>query len=260
MQCGFCTPGMLVSAKALLDRTPHPDGGGGAGRPRRQPLPLYRLRGIVRAVVRAAEELTAPRYERTPSLVELGRSPHPALGRAGGAGRLPAWPVGTVRLARRPGARRVRRLAGRALLPGRRAELAVGPVREPHRRRDRGDPLPDGSERTRQADPGVAHARPPPHCRQRRRRRHRRRARPRRRLAGGSGRPTGSGLEPPPHGAGVLDSVGHRRRSAAARRLPDARRDRCAAADRRAARPPVAAARRKRPREPGDPCASPPGS
>ncbi len=23
-QCGFCTPGMLVSAKALLDRNPHP--------------------------------------------------------------------------------------------------------------------------------------------------------------------------------------------------------------------------------------------
>lgn len=24
VQCGFCTPGMLVSAKALLDRLPHP--------------------------------------------------------------------------------------------------------------------------------------------------------------------------------------------------------------------------------------------
>lgn len=24
MQCGFCTPGMILSAKALLDRTPHP--------------------------------------------------------------------------------------------------------------------------------------------------------------------------------------------------------------------------------------------
>ena len=24
MQCGFCTPGMLISAKALLDRTPDP--------------------------------------------------------------------------------------------------------------------------------------------------------------------------------------------------------------------------------------------
>ena len=25
LQCGFCTPGMLMSAKALLDRNPHPD-------------------------------------------------------------------------------------------------------------------------------------------------------------------------------------------------------------------------------------------
>lgn len=25
VQCGFCTPGMLMSAKALLDRDPHPD-------------------------------------------------------------------------------------------------------------------------------------------------------------------------------------------------------------------------------------------
>jgi carbon-monoxide dehydrogenase small subunit len=24
VQCGFCTPGMLLSAKALLDDTPHP--------------------------------------------------------------------------------------------------------------------------------------------------------------------------------------------------------------------------------------------
>ena len=24
MQCGFCTPGMIISAKALLDRTPDP--------------------------------------------------------------------------------------------------------------------------------------------------------------------------------------------------------------------------------------------
>jgi len=26
IQCGFCTPGMIMSAKALLDSTPHPDG------------------------------------------------------------------------------------------------------------------------------------------------------------------------------------------------------------------------------------------
>ena len=27
IQCGFCTPGMILSAKALLDRNPHPDEG-----------------------------------------------------------------------------------------------------------------------------------------------------------------------------------------------------------------------------------------
>ena len=27
IQCGFCTPGMLISAKALLDRNPHPKRG-----------------------------------------------------------------------------------------------------------------------------------------------------------------------------------------------------------------------------------------
>ena len=27
LQCGFCTPGMLLTARALLDRDPHPDDG-----------------------------------------------------------------------------------------------------------------------------------------------------------------------------------------------------------------------------------------
>lgn len=25
IQCGYCTPGMIISAKALLDRNPHPN-------------------------------------------------------------------------------------------------------------------------------------------------------------------------------------------------------------------------------------------
>ena len=44
LQCGFCTPGLLVAAKALLDRNPEPDRNRGALLAGRQPLPLHRLR------------------------------------------------------------------------------------------------------------------------------------------------------------------------------------------------------------------------
>ncbi len=54
VQCGFCTPGMLMSAKALLDHTPHPTEaevkrhlGGNLCR-------CTGYAGIVRAVMRAA--------------------------------------------------------------------------------------------------------------------------------------------------------------------------------------------------------------
>ena len=44
VQCGFCTPGMLVSATALLAEQPVADRGRGADRALRQPLPLHGLR------------------------------------------------------------------------------------------------------------------------------------------------------------------------------------------------------------------------
>ncbi len=44
VQCGFCTPGMLVSATALLARNASPTRGRGTDRPFRQPLPLHGLR------------------------------------------------------------------------------------------------------------------------------------------------------------------------------------------------------------------------
>lgn len=57
VQCGFCTPGMILSATALLERTPHPTEDdvriGLSGN-------LCRCTGytnIVRAVLRAADEL-----------------------------------------------------------------------------------------------------------------------------------------------------------------------------------------------------------
>ncbi len=44
LQCGFCTPGFVVSSTALLANNPEPDPGADQGRPRRQPVPLRHLR------------------------------------------------------------------------------------------------------------------------------------------------------------------------------------------------------------------------
>ena len=44
LQCGICTPGFLMAAKALLDRNPGAERGGDPFRPGRQSLPLHRLR------------------------------------------------------------------------------------------------------------------------------------------------------------------------------------------------------------------------
>ena len=42
LQCGFCTPGMIMSAHQLLAAEPQPDRGPDPPRPGRQPLPLHR--------------------------------------------------------------------------------------------------------------------------------------------------------------------------------------------------------------------------
>ena len=44
VQCGFCTPGMLISATALLTRRSRSDRGRDPSRALRQPLPMYRIR------------------------------------------------------------------------------------------------------------------------------------------------------------------------------------------------------------------------
>jgi aerobic-type carbon monoxide dehydrogenase small subunit (CoxS/CutS family) len=59
VQCGFCTPGMLISAAALLEHTPHP-----TEEQVRLALSGNLCRctgyqGIARAVLRAADELSA---------------------------------------------------------------------------------------------------------------------------------------------------------------------------------------------------------
>ena len=43
-QCGFCTPGMIMAAEALLAENPDPDARGRRPRDLRQRLPLHGLR------------------------------------------------------------------------------------------------------------------------------------------------------------------------------------------------------------------------
>ena len=42
-QCGYCTPGILITAKALLDREPAPDARRDPRGALGQPVPLHRL-------------------------------------------------------------------------------------------------------------------------------------------------------------------------------------------------------------------------
>ncbi len=43
IQCGFCTPGMILTAKALLNENPRPEHGTGQRSHRGQYLPMHRL-------------------------------------------------------------------------------------------------------------------------------------------------------------------------------------------------------------------------
>ena len=43
LQCGFCTPGMVLASVSLLRENPHPTEAGGPGRAGGQPVPVHRL-------------------------------------------------------------------------------------------------------------------------------------------------------------------------------------------------------------------------
>jgi len=60
VQCGFCTPGMLMSAKALLDRNPHPDEDEVRVALSGNLCRCTGYTGIVRAVLAAADRIEAP--------------------------------------------------------------------------------------------------------------------------------------------------------------------------------------------------------
>ena len=61
LQCGFCTPGMIMQSAWLLGAEPGPDRGGDPRGDRGQPLPLHRLREHrARPIQQAADERRAP--------------------------------------------------------------------------------------------------------------------------------------------------------------------------------------------------------
>ncbi len=62
IQCGFCTPGMIMATKALLDQNPNPTVGRYQEGPGPQSLPLYRLQKIIDAVRLAGKFLRGENY------------------------------------------------------------------------------------------------------------------------------------------------------------------------------------------------------
>jgi aerobic-type carbon monoxide dehydrogenase small subunit (CoxS/CutS family) len=58
-QCGVCTPGIILSSKALLDRSPHPSAAEVAGALSGHVCRCGAYTQIVRSVVRAAAEMEA---------------------------------------------------------------------------------------------------------------------------------------------------------------------------------------------------------
>ena len=59
LQCGFCTPGMLISARDLLKRTPRPSESAVRNGLSGNLCRCTGYQGIVRAVLKAAEDLAA---------------------------------------------------------------------------------------------------------------------------------------------------------------------------------------------------------
>jgi aerobic carbon-monoxide dehydrogenase small subunit len=67
LQCGFCTPGMMLTARALLDRNPDPDEGEIREAISGQICRCTGYATIVRSVRWAAEHPAAPNTEEVPA-------------------------------------------------------------------------------------------------------------------------------------------------------------------------------------------------
>ena len=82
LQCGFCTPGMLITAWDLMKIMPDPRRRRGAGRNQRQSLPLYRVpgdRALDPASGRGGADLPAARggLSPPPAAPQAKRTPFP---------------------------------------------------------------------------------------------------------------------------------------------------------------------------------------
>ena len=82
LQCGFCTPGMIMQAAWLLEQNPEPDRSRDPRGDQRQPLPLHRLRE--HRQVDPAGGRHAPRERERPG---RGRRDHRRTGSLGRTGR-----------------------------------------------------------------------------------------------------------------------------------------------------------------------------
>ena len=70
LQCGYCTPGQIVSATALLERSPQPTPRADPRRDGRQPCRCGAYPKIERAILRAAGGRLTPRLVRTQTEME----------------------------------------------------------------------------------------------------------------------------------------------------------------------------------------------